>query len=398
MNAYIILGISLIIGVIFAIFSEKIKTPSVAGYIISGILLGQILDIFHIDVMNELDIFSTVALGFIAFVVGGELKIKNISHLGKSILWIVLFETSTAFLFVTTVSTLITKNLSLSLILGAVSAATAPAATVMVVEQYRTKGPLTTTLLAVVGLDDGAALLIYSFAIALAKVMVVPGAHLTLQAVVLKPIFEIVGSLLLGSVVGIIFGYYLRHRHGSRMEFLSMLIGGVLLIIGIDRILEFSGILSNMAFGFALTNYAPYKSDRVFRGIKDITPPIYILFFVLAGTRLDIKLLPSIGILGAAYLIFRIAGKVLGASIGAGIGKAPKIVRRYIGYGLLSQVGIAIGLAVVIYHQLSGFGKMGYKMANIVINILLVTTIFTETIGPAMLKYAFGKADEIGKA
>ncbi len=397
MNPYIILGISLIVGLIFAVIFEKIKVPSVAGYIIAGIILGQILNIFKINVMSELDIFSTIALGFIAFIVGGELKLKNVRHLGKSILWIVLFETTTAFILVTAIAIIITHNFSLSLILGAVSAATAPAATVMVVEQYRTKGDLTTTLLAVVGLDDGAALIIYSFAIAIAKVMVVPGAHLSIINIVIHPLWEIIGSLLLGAIFGVIYGYYIRRRHGSRMEFVSMAIGFVFFIIGIDRYFNFSGILSNMAFGFVLTNYAPHNSGRIFRGIKDVTPSIYILFFVLAGTRLDIKLLPSIGLLGGAYLVFRIIGKVSGASLGATIGKAPEVVRKYIGYGLLSQVGIAIGLAIVIFHQLSGFGKIGYQMANIVINILLVTTIFTETLGPSMLKYAFGKADEIGK-
>ncbi len=398
MNPYTILGISLIIGIFFAILSERIKMPSVAGYIIAGIIFGQILNIFKINVMSELDIFSTVALGFIAFIVGGELKIKNIRHLGASIMWIVLFETTTAFILVTAVTMLLTNNFALSLILGAVSAATAPAATVMVVEQYRTKGDLTTTLLAVVGLDDGAALIIYSFAIAIAKVIVVPGAQLSFFTIVVHPLWEIIGSLILGAIFGWLYGYYIRHRHGSRMEFVSMATGIVFLIIGVDRFFHFSGILSNMAFGFVLTNYAPHNSNRVFRGIKEITPSIYILFFVLAGTKLDITLLPSIGLLGAAYLVFRIVGKVSGASLGAVIGKAPDVVKRYIGYGLLSQVGIAIGLAVVIFHQLSDFGKVGYQMANIVINILLVTTIFTEVLGPSMLKYAFTKADEIGKA
>lgn len=397
MNSYIILGSSIVLGLIFAMGSERLKIPAVAGYIVAGILGGQILDAFHLNAIKELNIFSTIALSFIAVTVGGELKFSSIKKLGKAILWIVMLETSLAFLFVSTISFFISKNLSLSLILGAVSAATAPAATVMIIDQYKTKGPLTTTLLAVVGLDDAVALIIYSFAISFAKTLLVPTAHLSVGHILGSSSFEIIGSLIFGGLMGFVYGYYLRHRNASKLETTSMLIGFVLLITGIDRVFNFSGILSSMAFGFTLINYASHNSPRVFRDMKNITPPIYIMFFVLAGTRLDISLLPSIGVLGVAYLIFRFGGKVLGASFGAVIGNAPNTVKKYIGFGLLSQVGIAVGLAVIIYNQLSSFGKMGHNIANITINILLATTVVTEIIGPILLKYAFGKAKEIGK-
>ena len=178
MNSYIIISIAILTGIFFAILMERLRAPSVAGYIIGGIILGQILSCFtKINVINELNIFSTIALSFIAFTVGGELKLGQMRYLGKSIFYIVIFETTLAFIFVTSITYLISGDFALSLILGSVSAATAPAATVMVIEQYHTQGPLTTTLLAVVGLDDAAALIIYSFAISISRVLLSPMAH-----------------------------------------------------------------------------------------------------------------------------------------------------------------------------------------------------------------------------
>ena len=165
-----------------------------------------------------------------------------------------------------------------ALILGAVSAATAPAATVMIIEQYRTKGPLTTTLLAVVGLDDAVALIIYSFAISFAKTLLVPNVHLSVIHILGDSTFEIVGSLIFGLVMGVVFGIYLRKRTASTLETVSMFIGFILLVTGIDSLLHFSGILSNMAFGFTLINYGPHKSSRVFRDLKNFTPPFYIYY------------------------------------------------------------------------------------------------------------------------
>ncbi len=398
MNSYIVISIAILTGIIFAILSEKCRAPSVAGYIIGGIIFGQILTYFtNVNIINELNIFSTIALSFIAFTVGGELKLKDLKYLGRSIFYIVILETTFACILVTVVTYLITRNLALSLILGSISAATAPAATVMVIEQYNTAGPLTTTLLAVVGLDDAAALIIYSFAISFARVLLLPNAHPDISITVFHPILEIGGSFILGTILGMIAGIYIRKRNTTKIENLSAPLGFILLITGIARIFHFSGILANMAFGFVLTNYAPHNSRRIFRSLREFAPPIYIIFFVLAGTRLDLRLLPSLGILGFAYLLFRMAGKIFGASLGAILSKAPKTVKKYIGLGLVSQVGIAIGLAVIIYNEMIAFKEYGIKLANIIINILLATTIITEIIGPIMVKFALTKANEIGK-
>jgi len=398
MNSYIIISIAILTGIFFAILMERLRAPSVAGYIIGGIILGQILSCFtKINVINELNIFSTIALSFIAFTVGGELKLGQMRYLGKSIFYIVIFETTLAFIFVTAITYLISGDFALSLILGSVSAATAPAATVMVIEQYHTQGPLTTTLLAVVGLDDAAALIIYSFAISISRVLLSPMAHPDLSITIFHPFIEIIGSFVSGILLGVLAGLYIRKRNTSKIENLAVPIGIILLITGIAQIFHFSSLLANMAFGFVLTNYAPNRSRRLFRSLREFAPPVYIVFFVLAGTRLDLKLLPALGILGIAYFLFRIIGKILGATIGAIIGKAPRTVRKYIGWGLISQVGIAIGLAVVIYNEMRLFGEHGIRLANITINILLATTIITEIIGPLMVKYAMKKANEIGK-
>lgn len=397
MNVYIIIGSALLIGLLFAILVDKIKIPSIAGYIIGGILLGVYLKFLKINISAELNIISNIALGIIAFIIGGEIRMEDIRHLGRSIFFIVFFETLFAFILVSVFVYLFSKNPALSLILGAISAATAPAATVMVIEQYKCDGPLTKTLLTVVGLDDAAALIIYSFAIAVAKVFIDPSFHLTVSSFITAPLIEIGGSVLVGIIMGFITGLYLRYRNGSKMEYLGIILGVLFITIGLDNMLHFSGLLSSLTLGFIITNFVPHKSRRFFSGLRDFSPPFYICFFVLAGTRLDIFLLPQIGFLGIVYFISRIIGKMGGATLGAVLSHASENVKRYIGFGLLSQVGIAIGLAVIIYNTLVGLGPEGERTANIIINILLTTTILTEIIGPLMVKYSMIKSNEIEK-
>ncbi|QXM06411.1 cation:proton antiporter [Crassaminicella indica] len=387
MNPFISLGIALIVGILFGKLMNRFKVPAVAGYIIAGLILGTSgFNIVNSEMIEKLSFLSDFALGIIAFNIGSELQISVIKKLGKSIFVIATCEALSAFLFVTAITYLLTKNISTALILGAVSSATAPAATVMVLKEYNAKGPLTSTLLGVVAIDDAICLMIYAIASSVAKVFI-KHETVTLYKILIHPIMEIVSSILVGLVLGIILTYLVKisKKEGELLPFIT---GMIILLVGIATKFHLSPLLCAMALGIVIANISS-NNRRAFSSVESFSSPIIAAFFTLAGSRLDISLLPHIGIIGVCYLIFRIIGKVLGASIGGIIADSPKVVKKYIGFGLLSQVGVAVGLAIVVNREFSNS-----ELGSLVITILLATTIITEIVGPLATKSAIIKAKE----
>ncbi|WP_058486232.1 cation:proton antiporter [Defluviitalea phaphyphila] len=393
MNALLAIGIALISGYIVGKLIQKAKIPAVGGYIIAGLVIGKsLLHIVPDTMLNALSPVSDVALGLIAFSIGGELEWKTLKKVGKSIPIIAFFEAFTAFVFVTSILLIVGLDLPSALLLGAVSSATAPAATVMVLNELRAKGPLTSTLIAVVAIDDAICLMIYAIASSISKVLFSHADNISWGKTLVAPVEEIFFSLLLGSLVGIGFVFILKIVKESH-EILVVAIGTILILSGIASKLGLSALLTCMAMGTMIANFSNHKR-RVFSILDNISPPVYTAFFVLAGARLDVHLLMKIGLYGVVYTIFRILGKVLGASIGATISKSNSVVKKYVGFGLLSQVGVAVGLAMVIAKEFAQYGEIG----SMVITILLATTVITELIGPLCTKYAVIKSGEVGKA
>ncbi|QRN85417.1 cation:proton antiporter [Clostridia bacterium] len=387
MNAFLALGTALILGALCGKIMNKIKMPAVAGYIIAGLLIGvsgfRVLDVGSLD---KLSFISDFALCIIAFNIGSELEVNILKKMGRSIFIIATFEALMAFILVTGITYLVSRNLALALILGAVSSATAPAATVMVLKEFNAKGPLTSTLLGIVAVDDVICLMIYSVASAIAKVLI---AHTTLSVykVVMLPLGEIFFSLLLGIVLGVVLALLLKNANRDS-DTLLFVVGSLLVLVGVANHFHLSTLLSAMALGATIANLSKHK-HQAFENIDNFSPPLIAAFFVLAGARLDIFLLPQIGLIGLMYLVFRIIGKILGATVGASIAQAPKVVKKYIGFGLLSQVGVAVGLAITVSNEFPGTA-----LGTIVVTILLSTTILTEIIGPYTTKYAIMKAGE----
>ena len=387
MNAFLALGAALILGALCGKLMNKIKMPAVAGYIIAGLLIGvsgfRILDAPSLD---NLSFLSDLALCIIAFNIGSELEVELLQKMGNSIFVIATVEALMAFALVAGITFLVSRDLALALILGAVSSATAPAATVMVLKEYNAKGPLTSSLLGIVAVDDVICLMIYSVASAIAKVLI---AHSSLSVVkvVLLPLAEIFFSLLLGITLGIALALLVKNARRDS-ETLLFVVGTLLVLIGVATRFELSTLLSAMALGATIANLSKHK-HKAFENIDNFSPPIIAAFFVLAGARLDIFLLPQIGLIGLLYLVFRIVGKLAGASLGASLAHAPRVVKQYIGFGLLSQVGVAVGLAITVSKEFPGT-----MLGSIVVTILLSTTILTEIIGPYATKYAIMKADE----
>ncbi len=396
-NVLAIVGVAILFGFLMGKIVGRFRIPAVAGYVIIGIVLGQsILNVFNKEMLGRLMLVSDLALGFIAFTIGGELKWGNIKKIGRSVFPVVILESLGAMVLVTLSIQMIFHNWPMSLLLGAISAATAPAATVVVIQETRSRGFFTSTLMAVVAIDDAIALIVYGFASAVSKAMLSAKDKFSVEAIIGMSVIEIVGAFALGIIAGLILGPWLK-KITSRSAIFSLAIGMILFIIGICEQFHLSALLANMAFGVVLTNIVPISSRKLFEMVNMLTPPIFIAFFVIGGAHLRIDLLPSLGIIGMVYLLARIIGKISGASFGAYIVNAPEAVKKYIGFGLLSQVGIAIGLSLIVAKEFSILGEAGSSLAITVINILLATTVVTEIIGPILTKYALFKSGDAGK-
>jgi Kef-type K+ transport system membrane component KefB len=396
----IIATLGLIIAVTFlgSKLFQWIGIPQVVGFIVMGVLLGtSFLNLVPIELVNELTFISEIALGLIGFDMGSHLRFSEIRRLGGSILLILLFESIGTFLLVTTGIYAITHSIHTALIFGALSSATAPAATVDVLAEYDAKGPLTTSLLAVVGLDDAISLLLCSLASSLAlSSLTGAGMPSALQLLEL-PIFEIFGSIALGLSAGLLLNLIMR-RMKSHHDAMAISIGFVFLCVGLSQALGLSLILTTMVVGVTIVNRSPEHGRHIRYTVEQAGPVIYVLFFALVGARFQVHLLPTMGIIGIAYVILRSTGKYFGAWIGGQIGRADPQVRDNLGLGLLSQAGVAIGLAIAVHNRFSVLGPEGETLGTLVISVITATTFIVQIFGPIGVKLAISRAGEIGQA
>ncbi len=395
-NPFIYLAVIFFAAFLTKAAARRLKMPEVTGYVLVGVVMGvSLLHILSPRILEHLSGVSTVALGIIAFIIGVELRLDVIKRLGKSILLIVLCECFAAFLLVYFILLyLFPENPYMALLLGSVASATAPAATVAVIKQYKSKGELTSTIMAVVGIDDAVALIIYVFASGIVKAGLTGGeAHFSL--IIAKTLLSIGESILIGLVAAWIFRRLLANIRDT--EWVMLLIAAALMaILGISEKLGNSELLAVMAFGAILVNKSPTLAKRSTAVVENFSPLFLAAFFLLGGAHLDVRVLGQIGIIGLVYFAARSTGKIGGASLGAVIGRAPKRVRKFIGFTLLPQVGVALALALSINKEFTQpqYGSAGSEMAHYIINILLFTTIITEIIGPLLTRFALKKSGE----
>jgi Kef-type K+ transport system membrane component KefB len=340
-----------------------------------------------VQFINDSNAVSEVALAIIAFTIGGELVLTELKKVGFRVVLIAFAEGGMAFLLVFGGMLLLKQPLATSLLLGAVASATAPAATVLVLNELRCKGPLTKTLIAVVAIDDIICLIIYAVASSIAKVLVLNGENVHINKMILGPLYEIGGSIALGLAVGLILLLLLKF-FARNNETLALVVAAIFITIGLANHFELSTLLSNMTLGIVISNLSSRRL-KAFMVIESFTAPLYISFFVIAGARLDISLVTQVGLVGLVYTVLRMAGKISGASLMGRLTKADPNVTKYLGFGLLSQIGVAVGLAIVISHEFSGT-----DIGDTVITVLLATTLITEIVGPLMTKFAVIKSKE----
>ena len=398
LNLILLLGIALFFGTVGARLFQKLHIPQVVGYIAIGLLLGNsALKLIDIDVVIHLSPFNMLALGIIGFTIGRELELDIFRRYGKQFIIILMSEGGFAFLMVGLLTTMGTyffthdlkHSMAMGAVLGAISSATAPAATVDVLWEYKTRGILTRTILAIVALDDGLALLFYGFASSFAAVLL-GGGHGNWVANLLTPFWEIFGAIALGIGIGLILVFIARRIEDTE-KVLAFALSSIMLGVGLSIRLHVESILTTMTLGATLVNLLSRRSKDVFDVVAKFSPPIYVLFFVLVGARLEIGGIPSwIIVLAAIYVLGRTLGKISGAWFGSYVSKAPEKVRRYLGLCLFSQAGVAIGLSILASE------RFGSTIGEAIILIVTSTTFLVQIIGPPFVKLGIKKAGEIG--
>ncbi|MDP8216226.1 MAG: cation:proton antiporter [Candidatus Kaelpia imicola] len=398
LNVLLLLGLALFGGTVGGRVFERLKIPKVVGYIIIGVLIGRTgFKLVNLEVIHSLQPFSYFALGLIGFMVGGELKREIFQKYGKQLIYILLCEGIAPFVLVTLfmgfTCTVIFGNAqsawALAILVGAIASATDPATTTNVLKEYRARGPLSSTVLGIVALDDGLALMLFVLASSVAGRLIGQGSSSLLNTFI-YPLYEIGGAIVLGLTSGFILNKIIRH-YSEAARILAFAIGMVLLVSGIALAARIDMLLATMTLGIIVVNSTPRKSKEVFKLVEGFTPPIYVLFFVLVGARLDLRnlTLPII-VLVIIYLFGTMGGKILGARFGAKISHATDSVRRYLPLALFPQAGVAIGLSILASNYFPG------EIGNTLIIIITTTTFITQIIGPPLTKLALKRAGEVG--
>lgn len=386
LNILTYLAIAMFAGLFAGKVMKLIKLPNVTGYIIFGLIIGPyVLKILPENVVSDMSVISDVALGFIAFSIGSEFKLSYLKKIGKSPVVIAICEGFGAVLAVDLCLVLAGCDIKFALVLGAIASATAPAATIMVVKQYKAKGPVTDTLLPVVAIDDAVALIAFGVSVAIAKIIGNTGS-VDLTSTILNPVIEIVGGLLFGALMGVIFSWLIKFFTG-RGNRLAIAIAMVCLCVGVSNICGFSSLLACMAMGALLINTST-RYNELFALTDRFTPPLYLLFFVISGAELNITILPTVGIVGIIYIVSRVIGKFLGTALGGAVSGASPEVKKYLGLTLIPQAGVAIGLSMAAMTVVPEFGPQ-------IRAIVLCGTIVYELIGPVVTKITLTKAGEI---
>lgn len=446
-NPIFILGFMVLMALIGGKLIEKLNFPKVTGYILMGILIGPsmasiligdtnpdtvvtaskfLLDInefFDIDFtgfissekVHAFTIIRQVAIGFIGYTIGLELKLSKLKKTGKQVTVITLAQAfTTAVLVGAAIMVYMASSgkdyvLTFGLILGAIATATAPAPIVAVVKNYRTKGPVTDVLLPLVALDDAIGIMLFATMLSVGVTLLPTGGEaLTFLEILWEPVKEIGLSLLLGGAIGAALQFIVkRFNRDSDAILLMMIISAVFLGIGIGQAVHASAILLPMTIGVVLTNTISESFEhRLTRATDLFAAPIMLSFFMIAGLELDLTTLPVVGFMGVIYIVIRVVGKVGGSYFSAKAIKAPPTVTKYLGWTLIPQAGVAIDMAITAnqrFEGLTGIDDLGNiihfdYIGSQIMTIVLAATVVYEVLGLIIVKSALGRAGEIDAA
>ena len=414
MEHLLAIGIAMLAGLMLTRLTKKINLPDVTSYLIAGLLVGPLclgalgipgIGFKSFDFVEEMGLISDVALGFIAFAIGNEFRLEEIKHIGKQATVIGIIQAITATAFVDLALFLLHLVLgdevlpvSTCIILGAIATATAPAATIMVINQYKAKGPVTSILLPIVALDDAVGLMVFAVSNGIARALI--SGSVSIMSVLVNPILEIVGSLLLGTLLGWLFSRLEKFFH-SRSKRLSLAVCFVFLCTALSKLdfefangidFGFSPLLVCMMCGTIFCNLCDFSEEIMYRTDR-WTAPVFVLFFVLSGAELDLRVFSSVAVIGIGIvnILARSAGKILGAHYSAKAMGCQDTICKYLGITLLPQAGVALGMSVTVAAE---FGAEGALIRNITLFCVLIY----ELVGPVFTKMALTAAGEIETA
>ncbi|MBQ6280912.1 MAG: cation:proton antiporter [Oscillospiraceae bacterium] len=412
METLLSIAVAMFAGLMMSRVVKPLKLPAVTGYLIAGLLIGPFalgalgmdgLGFTSLKKVEGLKIISEVALGFIAFDIGNEFRLSQLKAIGKKATVIAVIQALCATVLVDGAILILHLlmpdkiTVPVALTLGAVATATAPAATLMVVNQYKAKGPLVDILLPIVALDDAVGLIVFAVSFGIAKSLS-SGAVISIISVLINPMLEVVGSFALGTILGLIYTFVEKFFH-SRSKRLSVAITFVILAVALSKLemrfpgseleIGFSPLLVCMMLATIFCNICP-SSEELMAKTERWTAPLFILFFVLSGAELDLSVFKSgaVVLVGVVYIIFRSAGKMLGASFSSKLMKCEPTIQKYLGITLLPQAGVALGMSIQVAAELGQEGA-------IIRSIILFSVLIYELVGPLLTKIALTKAGEI---
>ena len=399
------IAVAMFAGLMMSRVVKLVKLPAVTGYLIAGLLIGPFvlgrlgvpgLGFRTLDEVEHLKPFSEVALGFIAFAIGNEFRLSQLRVIGKKATVVAVFQALSATVLVD-VSLLILHlimpdkiSVPVAITLGAIATATAPAATLMVVNQYKAKGPVVDLLLPIVALDDAVGLIVFAVSFS-------SGAALSVVSVLVNPLLEVIASLALGSLLGLAYTYVERFFH-SRSKRLCVAITFVILAVSLSMMeftipgteieVGFSSLLVCMMLGTIFCNICP-SSEELMAKTDRWTAPLFVLFFVISGAELDLSVFSDVTcvLIGLVYILFRSLGKITGAGISSKFMKCEPVVQKWLGLTLLPQAGVALGMSITV-------AELGAEGA-IIRSIVLFSVLIYELVGPMLTKIALTKAGEI---
>ena len=409
-HSIVILGTIILLGFFTGKLVEKVKIPYITGYILAGLFIGGLLVVFGIDdLIHSLEVVSSVGLGFIAFGIGRELVFSRLRSTGKEVIVITITQALATTAIVSVGLMLLGVSIQVSLIFGAIATATEPASIMLLTKKFKTNGPLTKTLIPLVGLDDAVGIVIFGVLLSIAK-SIENGLQLSFIEIIKEPFFELLFSLIIGIIFGLIVSSIIKHsnsRSDDKYEmYLVLSVFAVLITVGLALMgiqigsftIQLSPILTPMIMGVTVTNkISRVQAQDMEISVDKFIPPILIAFFTIAGAELVVAffgeeevVINLVVYLAIGYIVFRIIGKMFGAYLGARIMKSVAPVRKYLGFSLLPQAGVALGMA---YQARVDFESEGVT----ILIVVLIATLFYALIGPIGVKYALHKANEINE-
>ncbi|MBN2132534.1 MAG: cation:proton antiporter [Sedimentisphaerales bacterium] len=397
MHLILLIGTAIFFGTVGARVFQKLKIPQIIGFIVVGVILGPVLGVVPHEKVIELEPFNLFALGLIGFLIGGELKREIFVKFGKQVSVILLFEGLVAFLLVGTLSLVVMlffaswqTSLAVAVVFGAICAATDPASTISVLWEYKARGPLTTMLTALVALDDALALVLYAIGVSVAGVMtghqdkgLAPALGISL--------WHIAGSVLLGVAAGLVLHWILDRVDDDVEKVLAFVCGTVLVVVGVASRFHMDVIIATMVLGVLLINIEPRKMASTFELMHRFSAPVYVLFFVLVGARLQFAHVNAQVLwLVAAYVFGSVVGKTSGSYLGGLYARSVHSVRHYLGFCLYPQGGIAVGLLIMASR------KFDSGTSALMLLVVILGAFVLQIIGPLGVKFGAKKAGELG--